>query len=466
MKSLARWNASIFTLLVLFCTDAASQPSESMSGLAAATRSQLRELRLEKSKLAIGSAPSLGERTQSRVLELGSLEVNQAVLRDLSLPVPQANAEARVKLLELSRLAGDSAGERYFGSSGYGSQQLQALAESSPSPVSDLKAVLRRLGVDQFGRLLLRDQVLIVNREDNFPITAKPGVVPPGFHVPLGFGSPDYDGKSPVWRNGLLYAAAIGTMDSLEAGRVHCSGTIVGASAVLTAAHCLIDIENEKPLPMETMRVFLPWQGGSTSARTPSGVLETKLKTMKVTALKWIGSTSISDLPSSKADVNAAIVRGEDLALIFVNPSDMKLLIAKIPQVKISPQPAAGLVSMVGFGLYGPENGAPQDGTNLAVGVRQDSPIAFDGGDLLLYSSPGSTAGGFCGGDSGGGLFRGRVTGGPTSSLDLIAVISALLGSGDSSVAGVCKATRQAYMPLTSQKGRSFVCKYAPEACS
>lgn len=442
------------------CTLTAAHGQEAIRALSAEGQEALRLLRLEKLERATDSV-QLNALTKDRLLGTRNVELLQATLRDNSKLSNNrqldAAVRARLAMLEVSRLATADAGvAESLRILGVDPDQLRITATNTPDPVGAKNMLGRRLGVTAAGQLLVRDERVLITKPE--PIADDR--LPPGQFAPGAFLSP----TPPVWRTGLRFAALI----ALRRGTTNtalCSGTVVDRSWVITAAHCLLDSSKGSKIELSTLVVFLPFQGGSETVAGSHGSVSRQMRRVRVSTASWIGDDTNDTFPTKLSGFAPFIQQGKDLAILQLDPSDLAALQSPIANVMLfSGVPAVPPVSMVGYGVT---EQAPDGNLTLLVGLRQVPPSGLDRGEALLVYGANklSGEGGFCGGDSGGGLFAGRMDG-TTSEPRLIGVISALTGNEAATSADVCMVSQQNHTSLVVKRNRDFICKRVPKVCA
>ncbi|MBS7807745.1 trypsin-like serine protease [Variovorax sp. PCZ-1] len=446
----------IVALLAVASCTALSQPERlqlSPDGL-----QKLQELRLQKSKEFARDLP-LSRTALHKLLETDDEQVIKSVLAARS-TVPKSklddDAIARARLVALSRTR-DVDLQKTLRSAGYSGDKLLETARTSVNPQVDVKALRPTISFNREGRaVFIKPSVLVTN----------PGVVAPdGVFAGMPFtGKPvigSGEGK-PVYRQGLRYAGLLAATRDGSYEMV-CSGTVVAKYWLITAAHCLFNEVNSGRYPAAQLAVFMPLQGGQETVRGFNGD-NRAMKRISVEAAVWMGDgdNSIS-FPVSKDGFGDVIKHGRDLAMLRLNQQQMDALPNLLGDVRLyMGTPPESETTVVGYGITDIRNST---GLTLLAGFRGELPSGADrGSNLLQFGKPGDAAAGICGGDSGGGLFLGRIDG-TQSSTQLIGVISGLKAD-ESSSAEVCIASAQMHSSLLSQRNRKFVCDLAPAACA
>jgi len=446
--------AACLALLLACCTAAAAQPWREAIG--SEGEQQLRQLRLEKAKRFTLEAPAIHAATRRQLVQSEDRQLMEAALRDQSAHQPDALNEKVQARLQLFHAALAAKSAELDSASPVGEDRLLQLARSSADPAGELRRLRFRFDPQGVRVILPKPGVLIVNPEKNAPDTTLPGVLPPGF--------PGLPGKPPIWRRGLLYAALIG-LPRNNRYELQCSGTVVSTYWLVTAAHCLRDATSGQRLSAQQLAVFLPFQGGSESVTGLQGYANRNLRRVAVEETAWVGEDSGDAFPKDDEGLTAMVNEGKDLALLRLRKADMDALPSPIEAVSLHKgAPSAPPVSMVGYGIT---TALGVSDLTLMVGVRDALPDgAAELSDLLTFGpAAAQKAGGICGGDSGGGLFAGRISGAPGALPRLIGVASALLASVQSGSAEVCVAHQQGLSSLLSERNRKFVCSRAPSVC-
>lgn len=435
---------------------AQAQPSHESLARDSAQASQ--KLRIEKLKERALTLP-VDETTKSKLLLSNDKELLQAAIKDRSKLEGNSlarNLAARTSLIELADLAADQRVTKALLASGIDPGKVRIAAVSSRNPTEELANLSKRLGVGTGGRILVKgDDVLITNPERNFSDKLQPGVVGNDPQVP---------GDKGVWRSGLKFAVLIGMQDGTNIVG-HCSGTFLPGNWVVTAAHCLVSRRNGGQVGAQNLHVYFPFQAGTDSVTSPSGFINRGMKRLKVEETVWLGQFFDQQFPASIDSFGSVIADGLDLALLRLNAAEVAALPNPIPRVKIYSGDLVGSsVSALGYGV---SNVADFGDLSLLVGVRTTLPEGAEELRNVLYygKNQSDKAGGICGGDSGGGLFFGRIDG-QGSDFRLIGVVSSLLGNGQNSASSFCLASTQSHTSLITNRNRQFVCNRVPVACS
>ncbi|MDO9099128.1 MAG: trypsin-like serine protease [Caldisericota bacterium] len=445
-------------LTMATCLGVAAQPMVMHRELDADSLKALGQLRLMRLEQAASDVP-IDPRVKQQVLASRDQELLLAVLRDRGrLPATKLEAaiSARVALFDVARLAADDAGvAAMLEASGFRGEQVREDAITAPDPEMIKERLGQRVGLTRSGKLILRnDGVLVTKPEPIANDDLPPGQSPQG--VP-------HD-QQVVWRSGLKFAALIGVRRGAGYQAV-CSATVIGKHWALTAAHCLLDASKSAKLDTQTLAVFLPFQGGTDIVPGANGAASRNMRRIRVTSMAWVGDDTNDAFPSSEAGFFSLIAQGKDLALLQLDTTDVAAVTTPIAEVRLySGAPTIPPVSMVGYGIT---DKAPDVNLALLVGVRQEPPFGIEEKEPLLVFGPnkGVTGGGICGGDSGGGLFAGRMDGTAVQPR-LVGVISALTGNTPATTSGVCLASQQNHTSLLIPRNREFICKRVPAACA
>jgi hypothetical protein len=419
---------------------------------------KLQELRLQKSKEFALELPLSGN-TRRKLLETDDRMVIDSVLRAQS-TVPQFKLEAdtiaRSRLVALSRMSNVDLQKALLGA-GFSRDKLLESARLSVNPQADLKALPSTIFFNRESRAVFgKPSVLITNPGEVAPDNLFPGMPFKGKPI-AGSG-----GGKPVYRQGLRYA---GLLAVAREGRFQmvCSGTVVAKYWLVTAAHCLFNESTPGRYTTAQLAVFLPLQGGQETVRSFNGDNKA-MKRITVEDAVWMGDEAENKgFPGSKDGFDAVIKDGRDVAMLRLNPQQVDALPNPLGDVRLySGTPPDSATTVVGYGITDASN---TTGLSLLTGFRGELPLgARNGGDVLEFGEPGSATAGICGGDSGGGLFLGRIDG-TQAKPQLIGVISGLQADSSSS-AEVCIASAQLHSSLLSQRNRKFVCDRAPAACA
>jgi len=417
------------------------------------SKEALEELRLQRTKRYVTEQQSFDAATAKRLMQIQDRQVIEAALRDQSTDSSQSlekKTRARLILSDVVRLAGDEDIKRGLVDAGVDEGKVIESARTSKDPVNDLHQLSSKLGIDEQGRTIVaKIGVKIYHPIENAPDSCKPG---------------DAEGDGRVCRPGLLYAVAIGTSDK----RLICSGTIVAKYWVLTAAHCLWDDGRKRRLGPSEIWVFLPFQFGQETLDSAQGYRNKNLRKVVVEDATWIGDENKEQFPTNPSGISSMIYKGQDLALLRLRQADVDELPVRINDVALyKGAPPNPPLSIIGYGMT---TGTVSADLTLMVGVRDTRPYGVEKGENLLIfgvvSSNNQHDGGICTGDSGGGLFAGRVDGNSQKKPELIALASGYLSSSLSTSDEICIAHQQGYTSLISEANRKFVCGRIPQACN
>lgn len=447
-------------LLLSFCGVGNAQPAEVRNLIGREGEQKLEQLRLERSQRLVLDL-QLNEAVKKKLAGTNDLRLMQSVLAEQSAGPKtflERNAQARTRLFTIAKVAqGTQAAEigSVLESMGWNSQKLMDLARYSSSPELEVRSLAPRISDGGAGKLnFLMDDRLIVNPERNVPDSVFPTKVPPL-----------YKGRGTV-RRGLSYAGIVAVSRAGKYVQV-CSGTIIATYWFVTAAHCLLDESSGAMMKESQVSVFLPFQGGSETVFSGEGVENRAMRRLRVVETTWLGQDFNESYPGSKDAFSDVIKAGKDLALLRLAAAEINALPSKISDVRLyrgTPPPSS--VSSIGYGIT---NVRVEEHLSLLVGIRATLPDGADkASDLLVFGAPGAGGpGGICGGDSGGGLFPGKIDGEEQAPLLLIGVGSALTGNGDDNTdPDLCLARQQNYTSVLSERNRKFVCDRAPSACS
>lgn len=419
---------------------------------------KLKELRLQKSKEFALELP-LSSKTRRKLLETDDQLIIDSVLRAQS-TVPkfklEADTIARSRLAALSRVNDVDLQQALLGA-GFTREKLIESARLSANPQADLKSLPSTIFFNREGRAVFgKPSVFVTSPGEVAPDNLLPGMSFKGKPI-AGSG-----GGKPIYRQGLRYAGLLAIAREGNFQMV-CSGTVVAKYWLVTAAHCLFDESTPGRYATAQLAVFLPLQGGQETVRGFSGDNKA-MKRITLEAAIWMGDDA-KDMafPGSKDGFDAVIKEGRDVAMLRLNQQQVDALPNPLGDVRLyNGTPPASVTTVVGYGITDASNAT---GLSLLPGFRGELPSgAENGGDVLEYGAPLSAAAGICGGDSGGGLFLGRIDG-TQAKPQLIGVISGLQADSSSS-AEVCIASAQVHSSLLSQRNRKFVCDRAPAACA
>lgn len=451
-----RAGAAVFVLGLAFGSahaQSAAGPAQSQPVPGAALE-KLKLERLEQSSPAKLQLLKAGQST------LRDPAIREAFERDLArVPALEAMESLRVRqvLADSVQLASDPDLAASLELAGYSVDGLRRVASGNALEAgAQLEALEQRFGRDKLGRMTLgASTVMIVRPQPMFPDNFAPGILPTGPALAAALNGHRIDDM--VWRRGLTYAAALSTSGSRPV--IYCSGTVIARQWLLTAAHCLTDISPGKPPGPDTLRVYLPFQGGTEQVLTAAGQVNRDMKAVRVDQVTWIGEEIGVPYPASEQAIHDLSSQGADIALLRLNAQDVKALPNAIPDVRLAGRMGEGIHSLVG---YGRTVGELPTGLSLLVGLREDPPYDVD--NVLYYGKAEAVGnGGICSGDSGGGAFAGRVNG-TQARLDMVGVISALSDSGGGT-STICLAGTQMLSSVVSARNRTYLCGKVPEAC-
>lgn len=450
-----RWKV-VAAVMTAACCGVAAQPQAMRQELDAESLKALSQMRLERLQHA-ASDIAIDLRLKQQVLSSRDEALLNAVLSDgarFSAKDLEVAIRARTALFDVSRLAADDANvAAMLKAYGVQAEQVRDDALNAPDPAKTKALLGQRLGLTRAGKLILRTEGILITKPE--PIADDS--LPPG-QRPQGM--PDLN---PVWRSGLKFAALIGVRRDAGHAAV-CSATVLDRQWVVTAAHCLLDANRGTRFDLQTLAVFLPFQGGADTVSGANGAASRNMRRVRVSNIAWLGDDTNDAFPSSEAGFFSLIAQGKDLALLQLDTTDVAAVMEPIAEVRLfNGLPTIPPLSMVGYGIT---DKAPEGNLALLVGVRNAPPFGIEEKESVLVYGPnkGVAGGGICGGDSGGGLFAGRMDG-TAGQPRLVGVISALTGSTPATTSDVCLASQQNYTSLLVPRNREFICKRLPAVC-
>lgn len=422
------------------------------------TRELLKKRLLERRLESIKAMP-LSDQTKAKLLKSENFNIIQRALLDQSIKSP-ADVEEAVKNRLLLKEVGEAAEEpefaRYLESRGVKAARLSEVAEYDLNPDMLVKDLRKKLGAGASGRLLLLQEQMMVNPEATFKDTLAPGELPAGATA--------LDGK--IWRSGLMYAGVL-TVVSTGVPRAICSGTMLADGWFLTAAHCLLNENLGRQYTVNELLVYLPFQNGGETVIGMSGSKNSGMRRLKVEFSPWAGESFGRAFPTRREDFSSIMDDGQDIAMLRVNSDDFKGLPNPMTTVRLyNDAPKLPPLSSLG---YGRSNAEQDQQLDLGVGVKDSTPAGFDERDAVLrYGAPISVIAKFpeaaiCGGDSGGGLFAGRLDG--VAEPRLIGINSGLKGNVSTADAKVCVTTGQLHTSVMVLPGRKFLCDRSAATC-
>lgn len=422
------------------------------------SRDLLKKRLLERRLESIQSMP-LSTSTKEKLLRSDNFNIVQRALSDQSLKSP-AEVEDAVKSRLLLQDVGEAAKEqeiaRFLESRGIDAEQLTVAAEFGAKPDAAVKDLRKKLGTGASGRILLLQQQMMVNPEPTFKDSLAPGKLPASGQTPDGT----------VWRSGLMYAGVL-TVAGTGAAQAVCSGTMLADGWFLTAAHCLLNEAEGRMYAVTELFIYLPFQDGTETIRGVSGSKNVGMRRLKVNLASWVGESVGRAFPTRREDFSSILDDGQDIAMLQVDANDFKGLPRQITPVRrYRDAPKLPPLSSLGYGW---SNAKQNQGLDLGVGVKDSTPAGLDAHDVVLrYGAPINVKAKFpeaaiCGGDSGGGLFAGRLDG--VAEPRLIGINSGLKGNVSTSDAQVCVATGQLHTSVMVGPGAKFLCDRSAATC-
>lgn len=435
------------------CAFAQEKALPSPMQLDAQSVSALNELRIDRATENVKTLP-LADSLRKQLSETRDLQLMLRVLsKQSALGVDELSKDvkARVFLRAIVTEAQDATVRNYLQHRGLQPDQMLMEAREGGAPIALADTVRSRLVIGKAGVSVLgRADVLITKGERLYPGTVKPG-------QPVNAPGP----QPTVWPAGLTYAGALGKKAGTEFN-VQCTGTVITRTWFLTAAHCLLDEATGRRFVNAELSVFLPYQQGKESFIGFSGRPNKNMRRIAVVDSTWLGGEAGEPFPKTADGFSHLIRSGKDVALLKLDAGQVAALPNRIPEVKLyASTPSLPPVTMIGFGVG---DKVYLEDSDLAVGVRTSVPPEFAAGRPLFSYGPSVAQGGICGGDSGGGMFAGKVTG-QESVIYIVSINSGLVGDVRND-ANLCIASEQLHTSMMASSAKTFLCKHAPDACT
>lgn len=344
---------------------------------------------------------------------------------------------------------------------------LTAVSIRQLSTARNLDQGLARSLINAF-ELLRKPSVMSINPETPFSDSLKPGALPPG---PLpGNANPSTPGYNPttrrrtsqVWRTGFSHVVALAP-SSGPRRKIFCAGTLVAPEWIVTATHCLFDMNSESLRGIGTFSAYLPFQNNGITLFSQDDEPSPDMAEMQLDLVRWLGEAdNKTQLPSNMNALRAEIDNGNDVALLRVAKSSIRQ--PAYPKAVELPKKTAVAppVTVVGYGLT---NATRVGNSVMEVAVRKTQ---LHSGDYFLSTvasdAPGKNDARVCPFDSGGPVFEGELSGDPGQPHTLVGIVSGAAGRYDGSKT-ICYYGQQFITRLNRQKFLAWYCDVATGAC-
>lgn len=339
---------------------------------------------------------------------------------------------------------------------------LTAVSIRQLSTARNLDQGLARSLINAF-EVLRKHSMMSINPETPFSDSLKPGALPGNANP----STPGYDPAtrrrtSQVWRTGFSHVVALAPSSGTRR-RIFCAGTLVAPEWIVTATHCLFDMNSASLRDIGTFSAYLPFQKDGITLFSQEDEPSANMAEIRLDLVRWLGEVdNKTQLPSNMDALLAEIDNGNDVALLRVAKSSIRQ--PAYPKAVELPKKTAVAppVTVVGYGLT---NATRVGNSVMEVAVRKTQ---LHSGDYFFSTvasdAPGKNDARVCPFDSGGPVFEGELSGDPGQSHTLVGIVSGAAGRYDGSTT-ICYYGQQFITRLNRQKFLAWYCDVATGAC-